>query len=360
MPRAYETELQAVITAMGDMKQPAGAVRWEACGTQGVGVLASDTMMFQRGGPQASDAHLGSFYGLALPLLKHGIPVDAVQVESAAEKGFLDHYRVLLLTYEGQKPPTPEFHAALAAWVRQGGALVVIDDDKDPYNAVHEWWNATPLAFKAPREHLFKELGLAADARGISNVGKGVVLLESASPAALTYQADGAAKVRALAQQAAGAVGLAWKESNALVLRRGPYVIASGLEESLVGAKPVALEGRFIPLFDAGLPVVKRAELPAGRRSVLVDLDAFPRGHEGVVAAACRVREERVSAEGVRFRADGVAESQGVVCVALAAAPKEVRVKGRPAEAGSYEYADGVLRVRFTNAAEGFEVEIRR
>ena len=43
IPKEYETELQSVITALGDMKQPAAAVKWERCETQGVGVLVSDT-----------------------------------------------------------------------------------------------------------------------------------------------------------------------------------------------------------------------------------------------------------------------------------------------------------------------------
>ena len=76
--------------------------------------------------PAASDLHLGSFYGLAMPLLKHGIPVEPVQVENATAPNFLDRYKVLLLTYEGQKPPTPEFHKAIAAWVKQGGVLFTI------------------------------------------------------------------------------------------------------------------------------------------------------------------------------------------------------------------------------------------
>ena len=121
------------------------------------GVLVSDTMMFQRADPNPSDANLGSFYGLALPLVKRGVPVEAVQIESATQPGFLDRYKLLLLTYEGQKPPTPEFHDALAEWVRKGGALVVIDDDRDPYNAVREWWNVAPLAYATPRQHLFAD-----------------------------------------------------------------------------------------------------------------------------------------------------------------------------------------------------------
>src|SRR6266542_4569724 len=65
IPHWYEQEVQAVIHALGDMKQPAEKIRWERAGTRGVGVLVSDTMMFQRGDPGPSDPHLGSFYGLA-------------------------------------------------------------------------------------------------------------------------------------------------------------------------------------------------------------------------------------------------------------------------------------------------------
>ena len=109
MPKEYETELQAVITAMGDMKQPADRVQWLSGGTRDIGILVSDTMMFQRFGADASDPELGSFYGLALPLLMRGIPVEAVQIETAD----LKPYKVLLLTYEGQKPPSDKMHERL-------------------------------------------------------------------------------------------------------------------------------------------------------------------------------------------------------------------------------------------------------
>ena len=44
-------------------------------------------MMFQRGDPSPSDPDLGSFYGLALPLLKHGIPAEPVQLENTIVPG---------------------------------------------------------------------------------------------------------------------------------------------------------------------------------------------------------------------------------------------------------------------------------
>ncbi len=179
-----------------------------------------------------------------------------MQIESATAPGFLNRYKLLLLTYEGQKPPTPEFHTALAKWVRAGGALVVVDDDSDPYNAVREWWNTAPNAFATPREHLFEALGLAKDATGLHKVGRGVVVREALSPAALTYKEDGAETVRKAVRQAAAAVKLAWKETDSLVLRRGPYLVAAGLDESTPGAKPYVLHGRYLNLFDPELAVL--------------------------------------------------------------------------------------------------------
>ena len=360
IPSDYETELQTVISAMGDMNQPPNATRWEECGTQGVGVLVSDTLMFQRGGPDASDEHLGSFYGLALPLLKRGLPVEPVQIENAAAPGFLDRYRLLLLSYEGQKPPDPAFHEALAAWVKRGGALLMVDDDRDPFNAVHDWWNSDGLAFKTPREHLFKLLGLSAEARGLQRVGDGAVFFERASPAALTYQPTGSDRIRALARQAADAVKLPWKESPALVLRRGPYLVAAGLEESGSDQKPLLLHGRIISLFDPSLSVVTESAITPGRRALLIDLDALPKGHEGVVAAACRVRQHSILPDSIRFHADGIDRSTAVVCIAMNRPPRSVEVSGRALDVGSYDYADGLLRLRFPNTAEGVNIVIHK
>jgi hypothetical protein len=94
-PNVYNGVKKQRTHALNEMQQPASAVRWESAGTQGIGVLISDTLMFQRVAPEPSDENLGQFYGLALPLLMRGMPVEPVQIESAYSKsaaGFLDPY----------------------------------------------------------------------------------------------------------------------------------------------------------------------------------------------------------------------------------------------------------------------------
>jgi hypothetical protein len=366
IPREYETGLQAVIHALGDMAQPESDVRWDSTGTRGVGILVSDTMMFQRAGPGASDPHLGSFFGLALPLVKRGIAVDPVQMENAASPGFLDRYKLLILTYEGQKPPNREVHAALSAWVGAGGALLVVDDDKDPFNAVHEWWNTAPLSWSTPRLDLFDAMGIRGEAAtrpGITPVGSGIVLYKPESPARLSHDAAGAARVSRWITQAADAAHLLWAESNVLILRRGPYIVAAGLDECPVPGPPTELKGRFIALFENGLPLRTSVTLAPGTRSLLIDVDRVAmdaRGAPRILAAACGIDEESITPESMRFRAKGVEGSRAVAIIAVPAAPKEVTVDDKPLDPQDHLYKDGLLRLSFTNKAGGVRVSIQR
>lgn len=356
IPQSYATELQAVINALGVMKQE--NISWINSGTRDAGVLVSDTMMFERADPKPSDLNLGSFFGLALPLLKYGIPVEPVQIESAT-KSLLMEYRLLLLTYEGQKPPDRSFHAVLTHWVRSGGALIVVDNDDDPYNAVREWWNAAPDSYPTPRQELFVELGIPKDAVGIYTVGKGVVVSARLSPAALTYKIDGAEKIRKLAREASSSVGLAWNQTNSLVLRRGPYIVAAGLSESVPNSKPYVLRGHFIDLFDSNLPILTNVRVGPGRRYLLLDLDAIHAASApSVIAAACRIRKESNTANEFSFLADGIQDTNAIVLVHTHRRPLRILIAGRPLDREHYQVSGDLLRLRFINSARPLPVQI--
>lgn len=165
IPPAYATELQVVFSALEDMNQASN--RWD-CGTARLGVLVSDSLMFQRGDPSPSDPHLSHFYGLALPLLKRGMPVTPVQLENLTVRDSLKAFDVLFLSYDGQKPLLPEVHAPLADWVRAGGVLVVWDDDADPYLAVRDWWNSEGRTYSTPAPASLRATGSGTGGRGTS------------------------------------------------------------------------------------------------------------------------------------------------------------------------------------------------
>ena len=129
------------------------------------------------------------------------------------------------MTYEGMKPMTPDVHAALAEWVKQGGALVFLGDDTDPYNGVRAWWNDSTkgTVYKAPRQHLFERLGLPKDVgEGTYAIGKGSLIYDTSSPAALTRRSDGADHLRAVARRACEAVGLTTMKLTTLCCGAAP------------------------------------------------------------------------------------------------------------------------------------------
>lgn len=355
IPAAYATELQTVLRALNDMNQR--DVRWEA-GTRGLGVVVSDSMMFQRGDPAPGDPQFSQFYGLALPLLKRGMPVEPVQLENATLRGYLKRYEVLLLTYHGMKPLSPDVHEALADWVKQGGVLVCWDDDRDPYHAVREWWNTEGRTYATPRQHLFERLGLGREAAaGRHRAGRGAVWLEVAEPAALARDPAGDGRLLSVLQAATRGTKVRWKETNHLLLRRGPYVIAAGLDES-VDAPALTLRGRFVNLFDAALPILETVTLAPGTRWFLLDLDKVKGSDPRLLAAATAALPVSSTRASFRFVIEGVAETRGVALVRSPRAPQSVKVAGQVATDYTHDAARGLLWVRFPNEPRPREVEV--
>jgi hypothetical protein len=366
MPPEYATEVQTVINALNDMNQ--GRVEWD-CGTTGIGLVISDSLMFQRGEPEPSDPHLSNVYGLALPLLKRGMPVTPVQLENLTLPDYLKEFCVLLLTYHGMKPLGADVHQALAGWVRRGGVLVVCDDDTDPYNAVREWWNSDGRRYRSPREDLFAQLGLPSERAGamggvalgadksLTKVGNGGVIWMRENPAGIAKTAEGDARLAAMVKQAAGHARLKWRETNYLLLRRGPYVLAAGLDESVAG-EPKSLHGRFVNLFDPELRVQKTVSLVPGARKFLLDLDAARDKQPQVLASACKSLPTKQDAHSLLMAVEGVVNTPAVVLVRTPTAPRSVKLAGQPLETFKHAPEDRLLWIRFTNEARPRELVV--
>jgi len=357
IPPAYATELQIVMNALNEMKQP--RVKWDA-GSGGIGLLVSDSLMFQRGDPAPGDPHLGNVYGLALPFLKRGMPITPLQLENITLPGYLDGFKVLMLSYHGQKPLGSEVHPPLARWVQQGGALVIVDDDSDPYNGVTEWWNQDGRRYKTPREHLFDELKLdSSSARGVVvRAGKGRVLWVPENPASLAGRKDGGSQLMREVQPIARACGLSWKETNYLLLRRGPFIIAAGLNES-IAAPPKTLKGRFVSLFDSELRVRDTVNLEENTRWFILDLDAAQKkSGPRVLASACRTVELEQSSKRLRLKVEGVADTQAVVLIHALREPKSITLSGKPCSLFEFVQREKLLWVRFPNEAVPRELDV--
>lgn len=357
MPPEYATEVQTVINTLNDLRQP--KVEWD-CGTTGIGVLVSDSLMFQRGEPTPSDPHLGNVYGLAMPLLKRGLPVTPVQLENLVVQGYLKDFKVLLLSYDGQKPLSPEVHPPLAAWVKNGGVLVVCDSDADPYNKVRDWWNTDGRAFATPREHLFAELGLGPDLPSgqVRRLGKGGLIWLRERPVWCSASAEGADRIVEVTRQAAAAARLDWRETNYLLLRRGPYIVAAGLDESIPGA-PRVLKGRFVSLFDPELRVRRDVALDPGSRWFLLDLDAAPAKSPCVLLSACKALPIGTSSSSVKLAVEGVGGTPAIVLMQARSKPASIALDGESIKSFEFSAEERLLWIRFGNEPRPRELTVR-
>ena len=349
------------MNSLNDMRQK--RIEWD-CGTTGIGVIESDSLMFQRGEPSPGDPHLSEVYGLALPLLKRGMPVTPVQLENVIVPRYLTDFRVLLLTYHGMKPLSPEVHTALADWVKRGGALVVFDDDSDPYHAVRDWWNSDGRRYATPREHLFEQLGFNGVGAGTNTAmpvvwryGKGGVTWLRQSPVGLAQSGDGDERVVPRLRAAAKRAKLPWRETNYLLLRRGPYLITAGLDESIAGS-PKQLHGRFVNLFDPDLRVQSTIELKPGSRYLLRELTTERSRQPRVLAAACKVLLVKQDDRAVAYAVEGVGKTSAVLLLHTPKPPRAITLAGKPVSQFQYSAKDKLLWVRFSNEARQRELKL--
>ena len=366
----YATELQVSMQTLRDMDQD--PVRWEHGGTP-VGVLLSDSAMFQRwlpeGAPQAHydgvhsaldpeqvvQLHLSAFYGLALPLLKQGQPVTPVQLENLADTpGALDGHRLLVLSYEFMKPLSAAVHFALAGWVRAGGGLLYVGDGSDPYHQVREWWNQGGRAYPSCAHHLFEALEAKLEGEEVQRAGRGAVSVLRCSPAALTESPAAAARLVGAAAKLARALDVPWRPSDRLLLRRGPYLVGARLEES--EGQDWLLQGRYLDLLDADLPLVRERRLAPGEVLWLRDLD-----HDtgtGLVVSASRMREWSQDAGRVAFVSEAPLRTQVRTVLRLAAAPHQVLIDGTAVRGWCYQDRDGLLWLQHAGNPTGTSVEV--
>ncbi|WP_146682271.1 hypothetical protein [Limihaloglobus sulfuriphilus] len=340
IPDDYLTTLCIVFNQLRDMNQQ--EITWTNA-TKGIGVFIADSSMFQRAEPAESLAqinekdpskagrkdieHFSGFYGLTVPLVKLGIPVMPVQLDNAARfAGYLNDYKVLVLSYEFFKPQNPALNQAVAQWVANGGSLVYVGGDTDPFNQVSSWWNSGENSYKAPSQHLMQQLGLDKDApTGEYEYGKGTVFIERCHPAHFTHSAAAGEKYINIIKPACKAAGLEWHENNFIQLRRGPYIIAACLDES-VSDKPLELEGLFVDIFHHELPVLERVKIKPGSHSWLFDINKIKKDKAEPIASAARFESWEQSGSNVIFKLSCPENAKIVTRIYLPAKPVKMSI----------------------------------
>jgi len=341
IPPEYATELANVTHALKSIgKHP---LKWRS-GMQGIGVVVSDSLMFERGDPNGSDQDLGHIYGLAMPFVKAGIPVEPVQLESVTIPHYLDRYKVLYMTYRGQKPQTNDLHGPIAAWVRAGGTLVFVDDDRDPYNHVREWWNDQGKTDALPRQDLFRSLGVEASINNAS-VGKGHLIFIRRDPTAIAADPNGPDELLDVAKKA---LGKKWETHGWMALQRGPFFVRGG-EGNL---KPE----NSIDLFDPELKVQAKQD-EVTKCGFYIDLSSI-RGVKPIYIAGPDMAEENIGNGTWAGTIEGQVGVPAVALLKIPGPPKSVTLDGSPLNDTTYDSKEHLLWIRFPMTAKPQRVTV--
>ena len=367
IPRFYSTQMQVMINTLNQMPL---SMKNRVSGNQGISVMMANSLMFQRGPTHFNnyyDPQLSNFYGLALPLLKRGVPVGITHLENVGYAETWNDVKVLLMTYSNMKPLDPAAHEHLAHWVRNGGVLVYCGRDNDPYQRVEEWWNTRGRHYEAPSDHLFESLGIRPSGdRADYKVGRGHVYVLRQDPKEFVMQTEGdvdfLSVVKRAYEHSAKAGRLKWK--NHFYLERGVYTLLSVMEgEGPVADHDVTLKGEYIDLFDPELPVLHEKTVSPGEQAFLIDLKKVKqRSLPQVVATAARVSDEVRTEDSYRLTVKSPIETTNSMCVLLPAEPKTVKVTNAQGESQAcrqrWEKGSRILHLSFENHPDGIRVEL--
>ena len=362
--KAYATQMQVMVNSLNQMPKSPNKLN----GSHGIAVLLSNSMMFQRFPTHAGydDPQLSNFYGMALPLLKQGVPVETVHIENLIHENTLKDIKVLIMSYANMKPLAANYHELLAKWVKSGGVLIYCGRDNDPFQNIKEWWNTSGNHFTAPSQHLFKQMGINPIASQQKYIyGKGKVFIIRQDPKELVMKENGdtafLAIVKNAYQQDAKAGQLQFK--NNFILNRGPYVIAAVLNEQQKD-EPLTVKGSLIDLFDPELPVSNQKIVAPGTQAYLFNLDKIENKTKPMVlAAAARVYDEVADAHNYQFLVKCPANTNNRMRILLPGKPKSVSALQTTAgkldlQKNEWDEHSKTLLLGFENYSEGVQVKI--
>lgn len=365
IPEEYATQMQIMINALNNMPESDN----EVSGSQGIGVLMGNSLMFQRFPTHDGfeDPKFSNFYGQTLPLLKRGIPVETVHMENLSYAATLENIEVLVMSYSNMKPHSPEVHEKITEWVKKGGVLIYAGRDDDPYQNVREWWNTGDFNFKKPSQHLLEEFEIEkrADTQRYS-VGDGVVHFIEQNPKEFVLEANADSNyldiVRNAFEKDASAGDLELK--NNLHLKRGNYEIIAVMDESIDGEN-FELEGSYIDLFDPNLPTLSTKSIKPGEQVLLFNLENLnDRSKPQVLASASRIYDEEFEDDTYRFLTKSPKNTTNSMRILLPERPSEISIVH--SDEGEYEYKEDwdsqtntLLLNEFENSSDGLTVEIK-
>ncbi|MDR3626551.1 MAG: hypothetical protein P4L45_06945, partial [Ignavibacteriaceae bacterium] len=362
---AYATQMQVMVNSLNDMPLASNRIN----GSKGIGVLLGNSMMFQRFPTHKnySDPQLSNLYGMVLPLLKRGVPVEMVHMENTGYAETLKNIKTLIMSYSNMKPVSADVHQHIAEWVKSGGVLIYFGRDDDPFQQVREWWNTNGNSYKTPSTHLFELMGIKPEAgKEQYSYGNGKVYIVRKDPKELVLEEGQDNEFIELVKNAYEQDAKAGKfeTKNYFYLERGPYDIAAVMDENS-DTTSLKINGPVIDLFNPELPVLTEKVVRPGEEAYLYDLSRIKdKSQPKVLCAASRVYDEKLNNSNYSFNTKSPSGTWNVMRIILPAKPITVSVTNMDHKEltdikTSWDPGTNTYLLQFTNDCNGINVELK-
>lgn len=399
----YKTELLSIYNALNDVSGEAYAL---TAGTPGVTYLMSDTFTWQITGQNWCEDPKQSYYGVAMPLIDDGIPLEIAAMDYLNSAEDLQGVSLLIVSYDSMKPMSEQVNRAIADWVKQGGTLLYVGGHDAYEKVASEWWNQpgmggspfnnllshlgldsvtvgsfedmTLLEYAGPAESaaLFEgKTGLVNDITGHvaaysgegfspllcgmdgevlameASSGKGRLISVGLPGYYFASTGEGADWMKALCRYAMRYTGLRYVTSPAFVAERGRYTAVHALHEDYT------LEGRYVDIFDSSLSIVTDPVVSAGASGLYYRVEETGSGIPSALFFGGRLEGE-VSQTSECTALTLTGPSNSVSAIRLFGAgkvPSAIRAtqdgKEYPLVLTQWRNADGSLLIQLYNAA---------
>ena len=293
---------------------------------------------------------LPAFYGLAMPLLKYGIPVRPVLLDNAGRyAGYLDDYDVLLLSYEFMKPETPAINNAIAQWVKQGGTLIYIGDGFDPFHKINSWWSGK---YETAAGHLFELLDCQnAKNKQAIKCGKGLVAVWNYNPAKICFSKENGDEMREFFSSVLNEKGIKPDYKNYIRVDRDYLTVAAVFDESK-SEEPLIIKGLYADMFTPEFDVVTEKILNPGDNALLLDLNKY---NDIIIGTSARINSCEKTDNRLKIKAYGADLLNANIRLRPGFAVKEVLVDGVKTE---FKIDDKSETVLISFSSKGRETEI--
>lgn len=225
------------------------------------------------------------------------------------------------------KPLAPAYHQILADWVCDGGKLLYVGDEQDPFQHIPAWWNNDGVTNATPLEDLIARLTGAehsewrkAHSDGSLSVGKGAFITWAIDPAAI---AEDSQLADTWVEKVSSALALTADPEPVWLVRRGPYIAGMYLAQD---ATQRTLPGQYVDLTRGDLSISENPILQPDQPSLWYDL-AFttdPGAVEIVASSVPLCQQETASSVQVSYRIDAPTGTPGAARIKLPAAPSSL------------------------------------